>query len=65
MDASNDTPEDTIEDVERRALDGATRCIRPLLIALDRDFETCGKASCKRSRRCRGFACEPETTEEF
>jgi hypothetical protein len=35
------------------------RCMRAILIGMNRDFERCGKASCARARRCRGFACEP------
>jgi hypothetical protein len=35
------------------------RCMRTILIAMGRDYERCGKAACARSRRCRGFACEP------
>jgi hypothetical protein len=31
-----------------------------LVSHLSRDHDHCGKAACARSRRCRGFACEPE-----
>ncbi len=48
-----------IETVRARAIRSAMRCVRSLLIALGRDYERCGKAACARSRRCRGFACEP------
>jgi hypothetical protein len=37
----------------------------PLIaIAASRDYERCGKAACARSRRCRGFACEPDAGDE-
>ena len=51
---------DPIDDIRRRAIEGIDRCRRKLLIALSRDYQHCGKASCARSRRCRGFACEPD-----
>ena len=50
---------DRIRTARQRAIHSAMRCIRTLLIALARDYERCGKASCARSRRCRGFVCEP------
>jgi hypothetical protein len=34
--------------------------MRLIAIAAGRDYEHCGKAACARSRRCRGFACEPD-----
>jgi hypothetical protein len=36
-----------------------TRIVHLILTGMNRDFERCGKASCARARRCRGFACEP------
>jgi hypothetical protein len=51
---------DPIEDIRQRVIDGIDRCRRKILIALNRDYQHCGKASCARSRRCRGFACEPD-----
>jgi hypothetical protein len=41
-----------------RAAESALRVIRTLLIAMNRDYERCGKAACARSRRCRGDACD-------
>jgi hypothetical protein len=35
-----------------------------LVSHLARDYQHCGKAACVRSRRCRGFACEPEVESE-
>lgn len=35
------------------------RVVHLILTGMNRDFERCGKASCARARRCRGFACEP------
>jgi hypothetical protein len=46
-------------ETRRRTLDGIYRCLRHILIQIGRDYETCGKASCKRVRRCRGTACDP------
>ena len=40
------------------------RCMRLLAIAAGRDYEHCGKAACARSRRCRGFACEPDDDDD-
>ena len=44
----------------RRAIEALERALRLLAIAAGRDHEHCGKAICARSRRCRGFACEPD-----
>ena len=38
--------------------------MRLLAIAAGRDYEHCGKAACARSRRCRGFACEPDGDDQ-
>ena len=59
MQSANDT-NDTIEAIRARTIESAMRCIRALLIQIGRDYERCGKTSCARSRRCRGFACEPD-----
>jgi hypothetical protein len=40
-----------------RTLDALERCIVRLVDLLDPDHSFCGKAACRRSRRCRGFAC--------
>ena len=47
----------------RRIVDGIHRCIALLLDGIAREWAYCGKAACKRARRCRGFACEPERCE--
>ena len=47
------------EDVHARARHGILRCAALLLRAISRDWQHCGKTACLRSRRCRGFACEP------
>jgi hypothetical protein len=43
----------------KRTIDAAYRCVAKLIARIARDHERCGKAACVRSRRCRGFACEP------
>jgi hypothetical protein len=48
----------------RRALDAMHRCLALLVGVVARDWRHCGKAACARSRRCRGFACEPEVDGE-
>jgi hypothetical protein len=55
--------QDEIDCTRERTLEGARRCVRLLLQSIGRDHEHCGKASCARSRRCRGFACEPDVDE--
>ena len=52
--------EDDIDAIRQSAIDSTYRCIRLLLVSLGRDYQHCGKASWARSRRCRGFACEPD-----
>ena len=42
-----------------RIAERVLRIVRHMLIGMNRDYERCGKAACARSRRCRGFACEP------
>jgi hypothetical protein len=49
--------------IRERIVERVLNASRYLLIAIGRDWERCGKAACKRSRRCRGFACEPEVFE--
>ena len=44
----------------RRTIDALHRALSRLAGAAARDWRRCGKAACLRSRRCRGFACEPE-----
>ncbi|HUR57132.1 MAG TPA: hypothetical protein VM029_05455 [Opitutaceae bacterium] len=48
----------------RRALDALQRVLTRLTGDVARDWQRCGKAACARSRRCRGFACKPETEGE-
>jgi hypothetical protein len=43
----------------RRAIDALYRALTRLVKASAQDWRHCGKAACLRSRRCRGFACEP------
>ena len=49
--------------IRERIVERVLNAARYLLIAIGRDWERCGKAACKRSRRCRGFACEPQDFE--
>ena len=60
MNIEIDAADNEIETIRERIIASAMRCIRMQLIALGRDWERCGKASCARTRRCRGFACEPD-----
>ena len=60
-----ETPQALIDQASRRrAFDAVARCMRLLAIAAGRDYEHCGKAACARSRRCRGFACEPDGDDQ-
>ena len=63
IDADADETDEPLDDIKRRAFEGVERCIRLMFAAINRDFETCGKASCARSRRCRNSACEPAEDE--
>jgi hypothetical protein len=56
--------DDELDCTRLRALNGVKRCVALLLDAIGRDWRHCGKASCARARRCRGFACELEDGEE-
>jgi hypothetical protein len=64
MDLVDDGHDDEIEVLQDRITRRVEWCIRALLIAMGRDYLRCGKAACARSRRCRGFACEPEVSDE-
>jgi hypothetical protein len=44
----------------QRANDTLDRCLARLVGEIAQDWLHCGKAACRRARRCRGFACEPE-----
>jgi hypothetical protein len=46
--------------VRQRTLDAIDRCLALLVELAAEDWRRCGKAACARSRRCRGFACEPK-----
>ena len=60
-----ETPQALIDQASRRrAFDAVARCMRLIAIAAGRDYEHCGKAACARSRRCRGFACEPDSDDD-
>jgi hypothetical protein len=48
----------------RRAIDALERAVARMTRAVGRDWQHCGKAACLRSRRCRGFVCEPEIGDE-
>ena len=50
--------------IRARIVERAMRCLRAQLVALGRDHERCGRASCARSRRCRGLACEPDVAAD-
>ena len=63
MNVETDVEDNEIEAIRERIIASAMRCIRMQLIALGRDWERCGKASCARTRRCRGFACEPDVMD--
>jgi hypothetical protein len=63
-DFADDKHDAEIEALQDRIHDRVERCIRALLIAMGRDHLRCGKAACLRSRRCRGFACEPDVSDE-
>ena len=55
---------DEIECLKERTLDRIYRCMARLTGEIARDWAYCGKAACARSRRCRGFACEPNEDDE-
>jgi hypothetical protein len=56
-----ETPRFTVDAARRRrVIDTAYRCLAKLVSHIACDHEHCGKAACARSRRCRGFACEPD-----
>ena len=48
----------------RRAADALVRTLDRLVRVAGEDWQQCGKAACRRSRRCRGFACEPVTDDD-
>ncbi len=48
----------------RRAIDALERAVARMTRAVGRDWQHCGKAECLRSRRCRGFACEPDMGDD-
>ena len=53
---TDDTNED-LDELKRSVIERVSRCARAMASELERSWETCGKASCARSGRCRGFAC--------
>ena len=59
MNIEIDTADNEIDAIRERLTASVMRCLRMQLVAIGRDYERCGKAACARSRRCRGFACEP------
>ena len=53
--------QDEIDDVSKeRALEALERALARLTRDVASDWRHCGKAACRRSRRCRGFACAPK-----
>ena len=46
-----------------RTIAAMYRCLWLLTGAAAREWRDCGKTACKRSRRCRGFACVPVREE--
>jgi hypothetical protein len=61
--AASPTQDEIDAATRKRTLDGMDRCLALLVGQVARDWRDCGKAACKRSRRCRGFACEPGRDE--
>jgi hypothetical protein len=57
--AASPTQAEVDEASRRRAIDALYRALTRLVKASAEDWRHCGKAACLRSRRCRGFACEP------
>lgn len=55
---------DELECLQERTLDRLSECIARFAGQIARDWAHCGKAACARSRRCRGFACEPDEDDE-
>jgi hypothetical protein len=55
---------DEIQCLKARTFDRLARCIARLTGEIGRDWLRCGKAACARSRRCRGYACEPDGDDE-
>ena len=55
---------DELECLKARTIDRLSECIARFTGQLARDWAYCGKAACARSRRCRGFACEPDGDDE-
>jgi hypothetical protein len=51
---------DELECLKERTLGRLSECIARFAGQIARDWAHCGKAACARSRRCRGFACEPD-----
>ena len=46
------------------ALAALERSLRLMASQIAGDHRHCGKAACARSRRCRGFACEPHLDDD-
>jgi hypothetical protein len=55
---------DELQCLKERTLDRLAQCMAQFTSQLARDWAYCGKAACARSRRCRGFACEPDANDE-
>ena len=55
---------DELECLKKRTLARLADCLARFGSQIARDWAYCGKAACARSRRCRGFACEPDGDEK-
>ena len=55
---------DELECLKERTIERLSECLARFTGQLARDWAYCGKAACARSRRCRGFACEPDADDE-
>jgi len=60
----SDQPIENFEEFKRSLIARMRRCAEMIVAKIERSWEHCGKASCARSRRCRGFACEVETGDD-
>jgi len=61
---TTETADAECEAIRARTIDAAYRCLDRLARALSRDWPHCGKAVCRRARRCRGSACVPDLGDD-
>jgi hypothetical protein len=64
LDRPGTTAPDELECLKERTIDRLGECIARFAGQIARDWAHCGKAACARSRRCRGFACQPRENAE-